>query len=118
MYSIKVPEGVVNLKYWEATLDIEEKRGIKRCFTLTRDHLDPSNYQKMNVRMAMRVRFFPSPCFFVYFFLSCKIMQRKLIIYLALPNSGFLVTQWSVQWRAISKKVSLSFRAVKLQFHS
>ena len=53
---LKVPEGLVKLKYWEALTDEDSKRGVKRAFTLTKDHLDPSNYQKMSVPMAMKVR--------------------------------------------------------------
>lgn len=51
----QLPEGQVKLSHWKAVVDADKNKGIKRAFTINEDHLDPTNYQKMNVPMAMRV---------------------------------------------------------------
>ncbi|KAE8748887.1 hypothetical protein FOCC_FOCC004481 [Frankliniella occidentalis] len=44
---LNLPEGKIKLDHWRAILDNETGKGIKADFTLTRDHLEPTNYQKM-----------------------------------------------------------------------
>ncbi|KAK3916667.1 DNA transposase [Frankliniella fusca] len=44
---LKLPEGMVKLEHWKIVLGLEEKKGIKGVFTLSKDHLEPTNYQKM-----------------------------------------------------------------------
>ncbi|KAK3927029.1 Transposable element P transposase [Frankliniella fusca] len=45
---------VVNNKVLEAVVRLEEGKGIRSAFPLTKDHLCPTTYQRMNVRMAMQ----------------------------------------------------------------
>ncbi|KAK3926592.1 Transposable element P transposase [Frankliniella fusca] len=51
---LKLPEGTINLKHWKTLLKLEEEKGIKAAFSLSKDHVDPTNYQKMKVRLAMQ----------------------------------------------------------------
>ncbi|KAK3913536.1 Transposable element P transposase [Frankliniella fusca] len=51
---LELPEGTIKLSHYEAVVKLEEGRGIRAAFTLTRDHLNPTTYQRMNVRMAMQ----------------------------------------------------------------
>jgi len=55
VYSPQVPEGAVKLSHWWVVFNEEERKGIKVAFTLKRDHLDPTLYQKMKVRLGMQV---------------------------------------------------------------
>ncbi|KAK3910739.1 LOW QUALITY PROTEIN: Transposable element P transposase [Frankliniella fusca] len=50
---LELPEGLVKLSHYEAVVRLEEKQGIRSAFTLTKDHLNLTTYQRMNVRMAM-----------------------------------------------------------------
>ncbi|KAK3910722.1 DNA transposase, partial [Frankliniella fusca] len=52
---MSLPDGVIKLSHWETVIKHNEKLGIKQCWTLKSDHLKPSNYQKMNVKMAFEV---------------------------------------------------------------
>ncbi|KAK3931680.1 Transposable element P transposase [Frankliniella fusca] len=51
---IKTPKGDVKLDHWEGILDAESLRqvGLRECHKLTRDHINPGPWQKMNVGMA------------------------------------------------------------------
>ncbi|KAK3911399.1 Transposable element P transposase, partial [Frankliniella fusca] len=51
---LELPEGTIKLSHYEAVVMLEEGSGIRGAFTLTRDHLNRSTYQRMNVRMAMQ----------------------------------------------------------------
>ncbi|KAK3909961.1 Transposable element P transposase [Frankliniella fusca] len=51
---LKLPEGIVTLSHWKARLTLEETKGIKGVFSLKRDHIEPTNYQKMKVRLALQ----------------------------------------------------------------
>ncbi|KAK3923899.1 Fusion glycoprotein F0 [Frankliniella fusca] len=51
---LELPECLVKLSHYEAVVRLEEKQGIRSAFTLTKDHLNPTTYQRMNVRMAMQ----------------------------------------------------------------
>lgn len=50
-----MPDGAVKLSHWWAVFLQEENKGIKSAFTLKRDHLEPTHYQKMKVRLGMQV---------------------------------------------------------------
>lgn len=53
------PLGTVDKKDWERLIDMDkpEMANMSAAFKLTRDHLDPVGYQKMNVPMAFQVKF-------------------------------------------------------------
>ncbi|KAK3933106.1 Transposable element P transposase [Frankliniella fusca] len=51
---IKTPEGDVRLAHWEGVLEADSlhKIGLRECHRLTKDHINPDPWQKMNVAMA------------------------------------------------------------------
>ncbi|KAK3920713.1 Transposable element P transposase [Frankliniella fusca] len=51
---IQTQNGDVQLRHWEAVLEAESvhKLGLRECHKLTKDHLHPDAWQKMNVAMA------------------------------------------------------------------
>ncbi|KAK3922088.1 Homeobox-leucine zipper protein HAT4 [Frankliniella fusca] len=53
---LNLPEGTIKLDHWRAVLDNESGKGIKAELTLSKDHLQPTNFQKMKVRLAMQAK--------------------------------------------------------------
>ncbi|KAK3919203.1 LOW QUALITY PROTEIN: Transposable element P transposase [Frankliniella fusca] len=53
---LNLPEGKIKLDHWRAVYDNELNKGIKSQFTLTKDHLELTGYQKMKVRLAMQAK--------------------------------------------------------------
>ncbi|KAK3931213.1 DNA transposase [Frankliniella fusca] len=51
---LNTPDGLVNIHHWKVVHENEAKKGIKGNFTLSEDHLHPTNFQKMNVRLGMQ----------------------------------------------------------------
>ncbi|KAK3915282.1 Transposable element P transposase [Frankliniella fusca] len=77
---MSLPDGVIKLSHWETVIKHNEKLGIKQCWTLKSDHLKPSNYQKMNVKMAFE--------FFGSNVLSSMKYLKERNIYPELEDSG------------------------------
>lgn len=53
----QTPDGIVKKQHWEAVITQEgfAKPNLKVAHILTPTHLNPTNYQKMNVPLAFQV---------------------------------------------------------------
>ncbi|KAK3931425.1 Transposable element P transposase [Frankliniella fusca] len=81
---LSLPDGIVKVSHWETVIRHNEKLPIKQCWSLHWDHLKPSNYQKMNVKMAFE--------FFGGNVLSSMKFLKEKNIYPELADSGPTIT--------------------------
>lgn len=54
----QTPDGLVKFDHWKSLVEYDESKHIKLCYKLTKDHLYPQHFQKMNVKMGIVVRNF------------------------------------------------------------
>lgn len=53
----QTPDGEIKLDHWRALVDKDDEKytHIQVCHKLTQDHIEPTNWQTMNVKMAFQV---------------------------------------------------------------